>query len=77
MTSYKENLLINAKHQMRLIGGTCRISGTGDCRMVRFDHPTKGTCQVWFPESGRVNNLEINDLKEAVTAMSGYPPFTL
>ena len=70
-TGYKLNLLINARHQMKRIGGTVRV------RNQRVQIRTKDGryCEVWYPIEPRVRDLEIDDLKDAVTELSGSRPF--
>ena len=70
---YKANLLQNARYQMSQVGGRVIVRN----EHVKFYAHDGRTCTVWFPVESRVRDLEIADLKEAITEMSGHAPFTL
>ena len=70
-TQYKENLIINARYQMKMTGGKCKVTGKGPARYVILEDRIGRKCTVWFPEERRVKDLEIEDMKDAILEMSG------
>jgi hypothetical protein len=70
---YKANLLRNARYQMKQVGGRVIVHG----EHVKFYAKDGRSCTVWYPVESRVNDLEIDDLKEAIEYMTGYPAFTI
>lgn len=69
---YKANLLQNARYQMSQSGGKIVLKGE-HVYFLKADR----SCVVWFPFESRVHDLEIQDMKDAITEMSGHAPFTL
>lgn len=77
MENYKENLLQNAKYQMKLIGGKIIVRGNGNNRHVTFLTPDGRRTVVWYPTESRAKDLEIEDLKEAIRECTGHAAFTM
>lgn len=75
--SYKENLLQNARHQMKHSGGRCVVRGKGVDRKVSLYAKNGRSCLVWFPTEARYHNVEVDDLKDAIQEMSGAPAFSM
>ena len=76
-TQFKNNLITNARHQMQMSGGKCRVTGKGPARYVILEDRNGRKCTVWFPEERRVKDLEIEDMKEAILEMSGHVAFSM
>jgi len=69
-STYKENLLQNARYEMKKIGGKVIVKGTGNKRHVELRGKDGfGVVSVWYPEEARINDAEVWDLKEAVVFM--------
>ncbi len=72
---FKENLLQNARYQMKRVGGKVIVRGRGLDRKVSFYANNGRNCVVWYPTESRYEHIEIGDLQDALQEMSGYPPF--
>jgi len=72
-TGYRANLLQNARYQASLTGARVTLRG----ERVHFRAADGRTCVVWFPPEGRVNDLDITDMKDAILTITGAPAFTL
>ena len=76
-STYKENLLQNARYQMSQMGGKVMVRGKGNDRTAYFTRADGHRCTVWYPMEGRVNDLEIADMKEVIEIMSGQKAFSM
>lgn len=76
-TGYRANLLLSASYLMRETGGYLAVRGHGNDTHVSFYTKDDRSCVVWFPTEGRVKDLDIADMKDAIREMSGHAPFTL
>ena len=77
MDQYKENLLKNAKFQVKKAGGKVIVRGFFNERKVSFYGNNGQNCVVWYPRERRVKDLDIQDLKEAIKEFSGFEPFQM
>ena len=76
-STYKENLLQNARYQMSQMGGKVIVRGKGNDRTAYFTLADGRRCAVWYPIECRVNDLEIADMKEVIEIMSGQKAFSM
>jgi hypothetical protein len=72
-STYKENLLQNARYEIKKRHGKVIVQGHGDFRHVKIiGKDGLGIVSVWYPEdSSRINDAEIFELKEAVKYIKG------
>lgn len=75
MDTYKENLLTNARHAMRQTGGKIIVRGKNNERHVTIQAKDGQRCVVWYPTDSRINDCEVQDLKDAVEWIAGTKLF--